>query len=206
MTSVALIEDDAVYRELLERLLHGSGRYQVRHAFDNAEDALRVLPQQPTNVALFDVNLPGLSGPAAILQMRQMCPALQCMILTMSDDVEDLFSALQAGAVGYVLKSSTAEQIVAAVDELVAGGAPMSRLIARRVVAAFTRLAPAPGTEELTPREREILDKLTRGLSDKEIAAELGVSPSTIKNHLYRVYVKLQVRSRTEAVLKWLGR
>lgn len=209
MTTVALIEDDHDYREGIARILQASGRFEVQHSFGNAEDALRVLPLQPTQVAVVDINLPGQPGPSAVLRLREKCPALRCMMLTMHDDAENLFAALQAGAAGYLLKSSTADQIVAAVDELTAGGAPMSRLIARRVLAAFARPVPArggQGAEEITERERQILDQLARGISDKEIGVALGISTATVKNHLYRIYEKLQVRSRTEAVVKWLGR
>jgi DNA-binding NarL/FixJ family response regulator len=117
-----------------------------------------------------------------------------------------LFTALQSGAAGYLLKSAPPEEIVSGLDELLAGGAPMSRPIARRVLASFVRPATADAGENVTQREREILDQLARGLAYKEIAAALGISTATVKNHLYRIYEKLAVRSRTEAVVKWLGR
>lgn len=207
MTTVTLIEDDDAYREAVARTVAASGRFVVRHAFGNAEDALRVLPEQPTDLALVDVNLPGLPGPAAVLRLRESCPALRCAMLTMFDDAEHLFTALQAGAAGYLLKSATGEQIVAALDELAAGGAPMSRSIARRVLAAFAQpTSRAPDDAGLTPREQQIMEQLARGLQDKEIGVALGISTSTVKNHLYRIYEKLAVRSRTEAALKWATR
>jgi DNA-binding NarL/FixJ family response regulator len=206
MPTVTLIEDDPAYREGIARAVTASGRFVVVHAFGNAEDALRELATAPTDLAVVDINLPGMPGPAAVLELREKCPALRCMMLTMFDDAEHLFAALQAGAAGYLLKSATADDIVAALDELAAGGAPMSRPIARRVLAAFARPAAAPTAENLTERERQILDELARGLTDKEIAGQLGLSLSTVKNHLYRIYGKLAVRSRTEAVLKWLRR
>lgn len=206
MTTVALIEDDSEYREGVRRLLTESGRFAVERAFGSTEEALRELPRRPTQVALVDINLPGLPGPAGVLRLRDKCPALRCVMLTMFDDAEHLFAALQAGAAGYLLKSAPPEEIVAGLDELVAGGAPMSRPIARRVLAAFARPITPPLAEEITPREREIMDQLARGLAYKEIAAELGISTATVKNHLYRIYEKLAVRSRTEAVVKWLGR
>jgi DNA-binding NarL/FixJ family response regulator len=205
MTTVALIEDEPHYRNGVERLLNESGRYSVVHAFDNAEEALRVLPKRPTDVALVDINLPGQPGPSAVLKLREKCPALRCVMFTIFDDAENLFASLQAGAAGYLLKTSTPEEILAGLDEVIAGGAPMSRPIARRVLAAFARPAPK-GAEDVTPREAEIMNALARGLAYKEIAAELGISAATVKNHLYRIYEKLQVRSRTEAVVKWLAR
>lgn len=206
MKTVALIEDDAAYREGVQRLLAESGRFQVAHAFDNAEDGVRVLSRQPTEVALVDINLPGMPGPAAVMKLRERVPQMRCVMFTIFEDAENLFASLQAGAAGYILKSSSPEEIVAALDEVLAGGAPMSRPIARRVLAAFARPAKTGGEMELSAREAEIMNALARGLAYKEIAGELGISTSTVKNHLYRIYEKLHVRSRTEAVVKWLGR
>ena len=206
MTTVALIEDDAAFREGIERLLASSGRFRVVGSFGSAEDALRLLPVQPAQLVLCDINLPGQPGPAAVLRLRALCPATQCIMLTIFEDADHLFGALQAGAVGYLLKSDPPEQILSGLDELLAGGAPMSRPVARRVLASFARPAPTAGCEDVTPREHEILDLLARGLTYKEIAGQLGISPPTVKNHLARTYVKLAVRSRTEAVVKWLGR
>ncbi len=206
MTTVALIEDDNDYRAGVERLLAETGRFSVLHSFDNAEEALRELPRRVPQIALVDINLPGQPGPTAVMRLREKCPTLRCVMLTMFDEAEHLFAALQAGAAGYLLKSMPPAEIVAGLDELLAGGAPMSRPIARRVLAAFARPVTAPVADEVTPREREIMDQLARGLAYKEIAAELGISSATVKNHLYRIYEKLAVRSRTEAVVKWLQR
>jgi len=206
VTSVALIEDDCEYRAGIERLLTDSGRYRVAAVFGTAEDALRELPKAPAQVALVDINLPGQQGPAAVLRLRERCPMMPCVMLTMSDDADNLFSALQAGAAGYLLKSAASADIIGGLDELLAGGAPMSLPIARRVLAAFSRPASEPTTHEtLTVREREIMIQLARGLPDKQIAEHLSISVPTVKNHLYRVYDKLSVHCRTEAVMKWLG-
>lgn len=206
MKTVALVEDDAAYREGVQRLLGESGRFRVTHTFDNAEDAVRVLSRQPAEVALVDINLPGMPGPAAVMKLRERAPRMRCVMFTIFEDAENLFASLQAGAAGYILKSSAPEEILAALDEVLAGGAPMSRPIARRVLAAFARPARAPEGAELSPREAEIMNALSRGLAYKEIAVELGISTATVKNHLYRIYEKLHVRSRTEAVVKWLAR
>lgn len=206
MTTVALIEDDREYRSGIERLLADTGRFAVVGSFANTEEALRALPKAPVQVALVDINLPGQPGPAAVLRLRELCPKTQCVMLTMYDDAENLFGALQAGASGYLLKSATPAEIIAGLDELLAGGAPMSLPIARRVLAAFARpIAVPPAHEKLTAREQEIMANLARGLADKEIAVGLGISLATVKNHLYHVYEKLSVRCRTEAVMKWLG-
>ncbi len=206
MFTVALLEDDLAYRRGIERLLADSGRFQLSGSYGSAEDALRGLPRQSPQVALCDINLPGMSGSAAVAQLRQRCPALRCVMLTMFDDAENLFAALQAGAAGYLLKSAPPEEIIEGLDELVAGGAPMSRPIARRVLASFARPAMRIDPRaELTARERETMDHLARGLAYKEISAALGISAATVKNHLYHIYEKLAVRSGTEAVAKWLG-
>lgn len=206
MTTVALIEDDDDYRAGVERLLVETGRFEVIHSCGSAEDGWRELPKRLPRVALVDINLPGLPGPAIVARLHEKFPALRCVMLSMFDDADHLFAALQAGAAGYLLKSAPPEEIVTGLDELLAGGSPMSRPIARRVLASFVRPPAADAGENVTQREREILDQLARGLAYKEIAATLGISTATVKNHLYRIYEKLAVRSRTEAVVKWLGR
>lgn len=207
MTTLALIEDDADYRAGLERLIEGSGRFALVGSYASAEAALAALPAVAPSLVLSDINLPGLPGPAVVQRLRTLLPATRCVMLTIFDDPDNLFTALQAGAIGYLLKTSAPEEILAGLDEAVAGGAPMSRPIARRVLSSFARpLAPSAVEAVLTAREKEILDQLARGLAYKEIAAQLGISPATVKNHLARIYEKLQVRSRTEASVKWLGR
>lgn len=207
MTTVALIEDDSAYRAGIERLLASSGRFALAGSYASAEAALHELPGRPPQVVLVDINLPGVPGPVAVHRLRQSCPDLRCVMLTMFDDADNLFVALQSGAEGYLLKSASPEEIIAGLDEVLAGGAPMSRPIARRVLASFARpTAPQGGLAEVTAREREVMDQLARGLAYKEIAAALGVSMATVKNHLYHIYAKLAVRSGTEAVAKWLGR
>lgn len=206
MITVALIEDDSAYRAGIERLLASSGRFALAGSYGSAEAALLELPARPPEVALVDIKLSGIPGPAAVHRLRQSCPTLHCVMLTMFDDADNLFAALQAGAAGYLLKSAPPEEIVAGLDEVLAGGAPMSRPIARRVLASFVRPVASQDVQaELTAREREVMDHLVRGLAYKEIAAKLGVSMATVKNHLYHIYGKLSVRSGTEAVAKWLG-
>ena len=206
LTTVALIEDDASYRRGIERLLAESGRFALAGSFGSAEEALVAIPRQIPQVALCDINLPGMPGPVAVHRLRRSCPTVRCVMLTTFGDAENLFAALEAGAAGYLLKSAPPEEILLGLDELLAGGAPMSRPIARRVLASFGR--PVEGNDprgELTARERETMDQLARGLAYKEIAAALGISTATVKNHLYHIYEKLAVRSGTEAVAKWLG-
>jgi DNA-binding NarL/FixJ family response regulator len=213
MTTVAIIEDDEVYRDGLVRLLNNSKRFKVTGAYGSTEEALKEMPAHPPAIALVDISLPGQPGPTAVLRLRELCPETKCVMCTIFEDTENLFAALQAGATGYLLKSAPPEELLAGLDELLAGGAPMSRPIARRVLASFAKPAASapratgsPAFEGLSERECEIMEHLARGLVYKEIGSALGISSATVKNHLYRIYGKLTVHSRTEAVVKWLGR
>lgn len=205
MTTIAFIEDDPAYREFLGLLVGSTRRYALVGAYESTKAALANLPGG-VEVVVVDVALPGHSGIVAVARLRERWPGIRCVMLTGSEREADLFAALEAGAAGYLLKSDTPAQILAGLDELVAGGAPLSRSIARRVVGAFAgRARASSGLPEVTRREREIMDQLARGATYKEIGRHLGISGATVKNHLYRVYEKLEVRSRTEAVVKWLG-
>ena len=206
MTTVALIEDDPDYRALMERHLQASPRHVLASSFTNAEDAVTLLMEWPAEVALVDIGLPGMSGTTAITHLRAQRPDLRCVVLTSRADDSTLFGALAAGAVGYLLKSDPPETILAGLDELMAGGVPLSRTVARRMLEFFHRPATSNRRVSVTPREKDILEALSRGRTYKEIAAQLGLSAATVKNHLNRIYEKLGVRSRTEAVVKWLGR
>lgn len=206
MTTLAIIEDDGLYRELLEELARGSGRYRVVGTFDNAEAAVAALARRPAEIALVDIGLPGRSGIEAVAQLQERCPAMRCVVLTGSDKTESLFEALQAGAAGYLLKHEPISGILAALDELVAGGVPLSRSVARQVVASFARSKTTDTGQKITEREGQILDALARGHTYKEIGLRCGISAATVKNQLSRIYEKLGVRSRTEATVKWLSR
>ena len=204
MTTLAVIEDDRTYRTLLEEIAQRSGRYRLVGSFETAESAVRALRRRPADVAVVDIQLPGQSGVEFIAQVRTHCPAMRCLVVTGSGKTETLFSALEAGACGYLLKSDSPAQILAGLDEVVAGGAPLSRPIARHVLAAFGRKKKQD--YGVSRREAQIVDALASGFTYKEIGGKLGISASTVKNHLYRIYGKLGVRSRTEAVVKWLKR
>jgi DNA-binding NarL/FixJ family response regulator len=206
-TTIAFIEDSAAYRGLLEAIVGASGRYEIVGLFESAADALHGLPKRDLAIIVIDVRLRGHSGIAALAKVRHRWPHTRCVMLTNSEDDADLFAALAGGAAGYLLKSDTRQQIISALDEVAAGGAPLSRTIARRVVGSFAKTAPAAhGPAPITAREREVMNELARGISSKEISRRLGISAATVKNHLYRIYEKLGVRSRTEAVVKWLHR
>jgi DNA-binding NarL/FixJ family response regulator len=205
--SVAIMEDDANYRRIAVEQLRASGCCKVAGEYASAEAALAGLPQAWPQVLLCDINLPGESGITAVRKLQALRPGLACVILTVFDDSEKLFASLQAGAVGYLLKSDPAAEMIKAVAEAAAGGSPMSRAIARKVVRHFTGGSTPPvsgALSALTPREGEVLERLAQGARYKEIADQLGISIETVKNHLRKVYEKLHVSSRTEATAKFL--
>ncbi len=209
MISVAIIEDDRGYRRVAVEQLRASGRCDVVGEFPSAEAALAGLPQAWPQVLLCDINLPGESGIETVRKLQSLRPDIACVILTVFDDSEKLFTSLQAGAVGYLLKSDPAEALIDAVAEAAAGGSPMSRAIARKVVRHFAGggVKPARGApvlSVLTLREGEVLGRLAQGARYKEIADQLGISIETVKNHLRKIYEKLHVSSRTEATAKFL--
>lgn len=169
-----------------------------------AEEALAAIPRHQPDIVLMDIQLPNLSGIECTAQLKRMLPALQIIMVTVYEDTERIFKALRAGACGYLLKRYTPEELVSAIREVRQGGAPMSRDIARKVIASFQEpLAAAAEMEGLSPREREILELLAQGFPNKEIAQRVGVNDGTVRWHLRHVYDKLHVRSRTEAALKF---
>lgn len=206
MTTIAFIEDDESFRGLLEAVFARHPAYRIAGSYASAMEARRGLSAQPADVILIDIRLPGDCGIATLQRLGAAHPHSRWVVLTNSDEEQHLFAALEAGAAGYLLKSDSNDQIVAAVDELRAGGVALSRQIARRLVGSFARpTVVRRGDVRVTDRESEILDELAAGRSSKEIAQKLGISTATVKNHLYRIYEKLGVRSRTEAVVRWLG-
>ncbi len=208
MIRISLVEDDRVTRESLTALLTRAAGLTFVAAYPTAEDALRDVPKELPDVLLVDINLPGRSGIECVAALKAAHPALLFLMLTTYDDTELIFDSLRAGANGYLLKRTRAAELIAAIREVHAGGSPMSMNIARKVVSYFHpgRATAAPEMQTLTPREHEILTLLARGLHYKEIADQLGISTSTVRAHLHTIYGKLHVQSRTEAVVKFLGR
>src|SRR6185369_9564582 len=175
--------------------------------YPNAEDALKALPQDKPEVVLMDINLPGMNGVECVRQLKQAAPAIQVMMLTVYEDTENIFNALAAGASGYMLKRTPRDELLEAIREVHRGGSPMTTHIARKVVQSFQRTAAAaPPTENLSEREQQVLDLLSQGLMYKEIAEKLTISYETVHTYIRRIYEKLQVRTRTEAVAKFLRR
>lgn len=205
MIRVAVVEDLASYRNALEVLLNGSAGFTCCGTFENAEDAMKQFPSLLPDVALVDIHLPGIDGIALVKYIREASQGTLCMMCTAYDEDEDVFKALEAGAHGYLLKSTSPVKILEAIEELKNGGSPMSNEIARRVVMTFRKPSIAKPDLELSKREEEVLQSLSQGLLYKEIAAKLFISIDTVRRHCFNIYSKLHVKNKTEAINKWLG-
>lgn len=202
---VSIVEDDEEVRHNLAVLLNGSEGYTCVSTHRSTEEAVVGIPRHLPDVVLMDINLPRQSGVECVRQLKAQLPQLQFLMLTMYEDADLIFSSLAAGASGYLLKRTSPAKLLEAIDEVHRGGAPMSSKIARIVVQHFqSRKGPAPETSSLSPREREVLDLLAKGHRYKEIADLLSISFDTVRAHLRNIYDKLHVRSRTEAVVKYL--
>jgi DNA-binding NarL/FixJ family response regulator len=201
--AVAVLEDVDELRASLVALLTGYEGFSCAGAFATGEEALRRIPQLRPDVVLMDINLPGMSGITCAALLRPQIPDTPIMMLTVYEDDEMVFQALKAGAVGYLLKQTPPAKLLEAIREVYEGGAPMSNQIARRVIASFQN-DPRQFAEDpcLSPREREILEYLAKGLRYKEIADSLFISTDTVRTHLRNIYQKLHVRSATEALNK----
>ena len=205
MIRVAIIEDLDNYRNALEVLLNGSAGFACCGAYHSAEGALKALPEAAPDVALVDIHLPGMNGIELVKCIRELLPETLCMMCTAYDEDEDVFNALQAGAHGYILKSTPPAKILESVQELRNGGSPMSNEIARKVVLTFQRTPIAKADFTLTKRERETLELLAQGLLYKEIAARLFISMDTVRRHCFNIYTRLHVKNKTEAINKYFG-
>jgi DNA-binding NarL/FixJ family response regulator len=205
MTKVAVVEDNATLRQYLAELISNTEGHCCVCACASAEEALEKIPHQRPDVVLMDIHLPGESGIACTVRLREKLPKTQVIMLTVYRDIKVIFQALKAGACGYLLKRAGEREILEAIAEVRAGGAPMTSEVARMVVRSFMdERAGSPETEQLSPREREILKFLAKGLSNKEIGNELHISFGTVRIHLMHIYEKLHVHCRTEAAAKYL--
>ena len=205
--SVSIVEDNDKLRGTLARVLNRAEGFQCASQYGSAEDALKDLPQIRPDVVLMDINLPGMNGVECVRQLKMLLPEVQVMMLTVYEDTENIFNALAAGASGYLLKRTTSKELLEAIHDVRRGGSPMTMHIARKVVQSFQRsAASAQATETLSEREQQVLDLLSQGLIYKEIADKLGISYETVHTYIRRIYEKLQVRTRTEAVAKFLRR
>jgi DNA-binding NarL/FixJ family response regulator len=204
--TVALVDDDDAVRESWAALIDNSGTARCVAGYRCAETSIRHLPSNPPHVVLMDINLPKMSGIAATARLKTLRPDLCVIMLTTFDDNELIFGALRAGACGYLLKRCTPASLLEAIHEAHRGGAPMSSEIARQVVRFFhAKEEPAAPASVLTARERELLSLLAKGRHYKEIASQLGISVDTVRSHIRRIYERLHVHSRTEAVMRYLA-
>lgn len=206
MIAVAIVEDMREIREGLRLLIDNSNDFLCREVYASAEDALKGLPGSQPDVVLMDIHLPGMNGIDCIRRLKCDCPSTQFIMSTIYEDDDTIFESLKAGATGYLLKKTEPVKILEAIREVYSGGSPMSSQIARRVIASFQAKKGIDETEILTPKEKEILKALSKGLRYKEIAFEMQISIETVRSHVRRIYEKLQVQSRTEALNKVYGR
>jgi DNA-binding NarL/FixJ family response regulator len=205
--SVSIVEDNNQLRATLARILNRADGFRCLSQYANAEDALKDLPRVRPDVVLMDINLPGMNGVQCVRQLKALLPQIQVMMLTVYEDTENIFNALAAGASGYMLKRTSSKELLEAIQDVQRGGSPMTMHIARKVVQSFQHTATtAQPTENLSEREQQVLDLLSQGLMYKEIAEKLGISYETVHTYIRRIYEKLQVRTRTEAVAKFLRR
>jgi DNA-binding NarL/FixJ family response regulator len=204
MTKIAIVEDNRTIRESLAEFVQSDPEFRCVCTCATAEEALKAVPKHQPDIVLMDIQLPNLSGIECCAQLKQLLPSVQIIMVTVYEDTERIFKALRAGACGYLLKRCTPEELLAAIREVQLGGAPMSREIARKVIFSFQEpMAAAAEVEDLSPREREILELLAEGFPNKQIASRMSVADGTVRWHLRHVYHKLHVRSRTEAALKF---
>ena len=203
--AIVIVEDLDEVREGLGNFLSLDNDLNVAGAYKTADEAAQGIIALKPNVVIMDINLPGTNGIDCIRQIRTQVPATQFMMFTVYENDEKVFEALQAGASGYLLKSTGLPHIIEALKELHRGGSPMSANIARKLVKFFQqppRAVPSPDNPTLSPRETDILHLLAQGLLYKEIADQLSVSTSTVRQHIHHIYEKLHVQNRTEAINK----
>jgi len=201
---VSIVEDIPELREGLVNLLEKDNRFEALSSHNDAESAIEAIISLQPDIVVMDINLPGMNGIDCIKNIKQECPGTQFIMFTIYEDDEHLFDALEAGASGYILKKSPQQKILDAIEELHNGGAPMSTSIARKVINRFNQ-PKARDTLNITEREKEILTLLSKGLLYKEIGDQLHITTGTVKQHLHKIYEKLHVQNRTEAINKFTG-
>lgn len=215
---IAVVEDDAGLRDTFEQIFGSAPDFRVVGACGDGETAVRQFPAKTPDVILMDINLPGMSGIECLRRIKEILPKVRVIMVTVYDDNDSLFQSLVAGADGYLLKRANRLRLLDSVREIVSGGAPISPQVARRMVEDFHQLkkdgpekpaeaaAASMDLQTLTAREQAVLAKLAEGFAPKEVASELGISWDTVRNHTTNIYAKLHVHSRSEAILKYLGR
>ncbi|MEI6194817.1 MAG: response regulator transcription factor [Verrucomicrobiota bacterium] len=204
--AISIVEDQRDMRESLVEWLGNAPGLRCVGSHASAEEALRDIPRENPDVVLMDINLTGMNGIQCVSRLKERLPKTQVLMLTTYEEGDMIFDSLRAGANGYLLKNMPREELVSAVEQVHAGGAPMSLQIARKVINHFHRSKkPSAELAQLTTRELEILKQLAKGYMYKEIAENLSISMSTVRTHVSAVYEKLHVQSRTEAAMKLVG-
>jgi len=205
--TVSIVEDNEQLRKTLARVISRADGFACVSHYGTAEAALEALPRESPEVVLMDINLPGMNGVECVRRLKEAAPKILSVMLTVYEDTENIFNALAAGASGYLLKRTKSAELLEAIREVHRGGSPMTTHIARKVTQSFLKAGPSSQpTENLSQREQEVLDCLSQGFLYKEIAEKLGISYETVHTYVRRIYEKLQVRTRTEAVAKFLRR
>jgi DNA-binding NarL/FixJ family response regulator len=202
--TVSLVEDDPNLCKVLVRLIGQTRDIRCRGSYADAEEALREIPQTPPEVVLMDIKLPGMDGIECVRKLKELKPSLRIVMVTVYENPERIFKALAAGAVGYVLKHRPPAELLDAIRDAYHGGAPMSSQIARKVVQFFQSNVPVSTAGELSSRELEVLELLAKGYLIKEIADQLGIGFDTVRTYIRRIYEKMHVHSRAQAVAKYL--
>lgn len=208
MITVSIVDDETELRQSITTFVNGSPGFKCISAYGSAKEALQHLPTNRPDVVLMDINMKGMDGIECVQRLKLQVPEIQIVMLTVYEDTEQIFKALSVGASGYLLKRLSPTKLLQAIREVHAGGSPMSSSIARKVVASFQKAGKGKEAEKeqslLSPRETMVLDCLAKGLTYKQIADQLEISIDTIRTYIRRVYEKLHVQSRTEAVAKYL--
>lgn len=208
-TKIAIIEDIKEIALDLQDLFNQQDDMSCTQIYHNAEDAIQFLTKFPADIVLTDIGLPRADGIQAIIAIREQCPNTQFCMFTVFEDNTKIFQSIKAGAKGYILKNSKSEKILSSIRELKNGGSPMNPEIARKVIDYFTTIPLEKKVNRdlpITTREMELLEELSNGLLYKEIATKLGITIGTVKQHIHKIYDKLQVNNRTEAINKFLNR
>ncbi len=207
MISVSIVDDEKELRQSITTFVNGAPGFNCVSTYNSAEAALKSLPGDKPDVVLMDINLGGMNGIECVERLKAQVPTMQILMLTVYEDTDQIFKALAAGASGYLLKRSSPTKLLSAIREVHGGGSPMSSSIARKVVASFQKSGQTDGKQtHLSPREEAVLNCLAKGLTYKQIADQLEISIDTIRTYLRRIYEKLHVQSRTEAVAKYLSK
>jgi DNA-binding NarL/FixJ family response regulator len=205
MISFSIVDDDKNLRQSIANFVNRSAGFRCVSSYGSGEAALKGLPTERPDVVLMDINMAGMDGIECVQRLKAVAPGIHIVMLTVYEETDKIFKALAAGASGYLLKRLTPSKLLQAIREVHEGGSPMSASIARKVVASFqTTESSRQRLAQLSPREQMILERLAKGLTYQAIADELNISVNTIRSHLRRVYEKLHVQSRTEAVAKYL--